>query len=229
MDEDKPVTYNAALEKLIGEEAERCNGNAWLHTRAEAYYSLRNSCIALPTIILSTLVGFLSGSSSSIFAGEPTAASIGIGCVSLFTGIISTVGNFYGFAKLSEGHRIAAIQYAKLSRFLSIELTLPKSERIAARDILRITKDNVERLLEISPSVPSSIIRSYKIEFRDKHPDVAHPEKTSGLRKVFINTFDAVEATERDTSSSPMTSPKRPLDISIYAAEPKTSDASISV
>jgi hypothetical protein len=183
-DDNKDITYNSALEKLIAEEAERCSGFSWLHNKAEAYFSVRNSWIALPTIILSTLVGFLSGTSSSIFS-NPTSASVGIGSVSLFTGVISTIGTFYGFAKRAEGHRIASIQYSKLGRFLSIELTLPKTERIAAKDVLKITKDSIERLLETSPAVPDNIINQYKELFKS-YTDVAHPDITNGLRKVFI-------------------------------------------
>ena len=184
--EQKEISYNSALEKLIAEEAERCSGLAWLHGKAEGYFSIRNNWITLPTIVLSTLVGFLSGSSSSIFT-EPTMASIGIGSVSLFTGVISTIGNYFNFAKRTEAHRIASIQYSKLSRFLSIELTLPKAERIAAKDVLKITKDSIERLMETSPAIPDSIIHSYKHQFKD-YTDVAHPDVTNGLRKVFINT-----------------------------------------
>jgi hypothetical protein len=183
-DDSKDITYNSALEKLIAEEAERCSGLSWLHNKAEAYYSLRNTWIALPTIILSTVVGFLSGTSTSIFS-NPMTASVGIGSVSLFTGVISTIGTFYGFAKRTEAHRIASIQYSKLGRFLSIELTLPKSERIAAKDVLKITKDSIERLLETSPAVPESIIKEYKETFKE-YTDVAHPDITNGLRKVFI-------------------------------------------
>jgi hypothetical protein len=183
-DDSKDITYNSALEKLIAEEAERCSGLSWLHNKAEAYYSLRNTWIALPTIILSTVVGFLSGTSTSIFS-NPMTASVGIGSVSLFTGVISTIGTFYGFAKRTEAHRIASIQYSKLGRFLSIELTLPKSERIAAKDVLKITKDSIERLLETSPAIPESIIKEYKETFKD-YTDVAHPDITNGLRKVFI-------------------------------------------
>lgn len=183
-DDSKDITYNSALEKLIAEEAERCSGLSWLHNKAEAYYSIRNTWIALPTIILSTVVGFLSGTSTSIFS-NPMTASVGIGSVSLFTGVISTIGTFYGFAKRTEAHRIASIQYSKLGRFLSIELTLPKSERIAAKDVLKITKDSIERLLETSPAVPESIIKEYKEVFKD-YTDVAHPDITNGLRKVFI-------------------------------------------
>jgi len=183
-DSEKDITYNSALEKLIAEEAERCAGLSWLHGKAESYYSIRNSLIALPTIILSTVVGFLSGTSTSIFS-DATTASVGIGAVSLFTGVLSTVGNFYSFAKRTEAHRIASIQYSKLGRFLSIELTLPKSERIAAKDVLKITKDSIERLLETSPAIPDVLINEYKVVFKD-YTDVAHPDITNGLRKVFI-------------------------------------------
>jgi len=186
MAEQKEISYNSALEKLIAEEAERCSGLAWLHGKAEGYFSIRNNWITLPTIVLSTLVGFLSGSSSSIFT-EPTMASIGIGSVSLFTGVISTIGNYFNFAKRTEAHRIASIQYSKLSRFLSIELTLPKAERIDAKDVLKITKDSIERLMETSPAIPDVIIHSYKHQFKE-YTDVAHPDVTNGLRKVYINT-----------------------------------------
>ena len=146
----RDITYHDALEALIAKEAEKCAGLAWLHTKAEALFSTQNTIVALPTIVLSTLVGFLSGTSPSIFA-EATTASIGIGSVSLFTGVLSTIGTFFAFAKKQEGHRIAAIQYAKLGRFLAIELALPREERIAAGDLLKMTKENIERLLEIAP------------------------------------------------------------------------------
>jgi len=184
-DEDKrDITYNTALEELIACEAERCAGLSWMHTKAEAYYSLRNTMVALPTIVLSTLVGFLSGSSSSIFT-EPTIASLGIGAVSLFTGVLSTVGTFFSFAKRAEGHRIAGIQYSKISRSLTIELTLPRAERISASDLLKMTRDAIERQMETSPPVPEAIIADFKAKFKD--PEVAVPDIANGIHKVVVN------------------------------------------
>jgi hypothetical protein len=115
-----------------------------------------------------------------------TNSSIGIGAVSLFTGVLSTIGSYFAWAKRTEAHRISAIQYKKISRFLTIELSLPKVERIQAKDILKITREQIERLLEISPAIPDSIQKSYKARFKDCN-DVAHPEIIAGLHKVYIN------------------------------------------
>jgi hypothetical protein len=187
MSEDsKDITYNASLEKLIAEEAEKCSGLAWLHKRSEAKTSTKNNWISIPTIILSTLVGFLSGTSTTLFK-DSASASIGIGAVSLFTGVISTIGNYFAFAKRTEAHRIASISYSKLARFLEIELSLPKSERILAKDLLKITKDQIERLLETSPAIDEKVIADYKKLFKDL-TDVAHPAETNGLHKVTINS-----------------------------------------
>ena len=185
-EDSKDITYNASLEKLIAEEAEKCTGLAWLHKKAEAKTGRSNDCITIPTIVLSTIVGFLSSTSTSLFS-NPITASIGIGAVSLFTGILSTIGNYFSFAKRTESHRIASISYSKLARFLEIELSLPKSERILAKDLLKITKDQIERLLETSPAVDDAVVAEYKRLFKDV-TDVAHPAETNGLHKVTINS-----------------------------------------
>jgi len=184
-DEKRKITYNGDLERLIADEAERCSGYAWLHTRAEAHYAIRNTLVALPTIVLSTLVGFLSGTSSSIFP-DGMMGSIGIGSVSLFTGVISTIGTFFGFAKRCEGHRMSAIQYSKIAKFLTIELTLPRSERMSAQDLLKITRDSIERQLEISPPIPDSIIKDFQNRFKDA--TCAIPEVANGLHIVNVNS-----------------------------------------
>ena len=184
-DDQENISWNPALETLIAEEAERCSGLSWLHTQCEEYFAYRTNFIALPVIILSTVNGFLSGSSQMIFS-NPTTSSIGIGAVSLFTGVLSTLGSYFSWAKRTEAHRISAIQYKKISRFLTIELSLPKTERIQAKDILKLAREQIERLLEISPAVPEAIQEKYKSKFR-ANTDVAHPEIISGLNKVFIN------------------------------------------
>jgi len=184
--EETHISWNDSLETLVAEEAEKCGGLSWLHSECEKYFSIHTNWIALPVIILSTANGFLSGSSQTIFSGSPQAASIGLGIVSLFTGVLSTVGSYFAWAKRTEAHRISGIQYQKVAKFLTIELSLPKSERVAAKDILKITREQIERLMEISPAIPESIVTKYKDKFKNSL-EVARPEVIEGFKKVFIN------------------------------------------
>lgn len=186
MELEDTVSWNPALEKLIAEEAERCAGLSWLHSECEQYFSSKTNWIALPVIILSTANGFLSGSSQIIFSNQ-TVSSIGIGVVSLFTGVLSTIGSYFAWARRTEAHKISSLQYQKISKFLTIELSLPTKERIQAKDILKITREQIERLLEISPSIPKFILNTYKDNFGE-FKDIAHPEVIAGLKKVLINT-----------------------------------------
>jgi len=194
MEVDENVSWNPALEKLIAEEAERCAGLSWLHNECEQHYSSRTNMIALPVIILSTANGFLSGSSQIIFSNQ-TISSIGIGVVSLFAGVLSTIGSYFAWARRTEAHKISSLQYQKISKFLTIELSLPTKERIQAKDILKITREQIERLMEISPSIPKFILKTYKENF-GQFKDIAHPEIISGLKKVFINTSIYSESEE---------------------------------
>ena len=189
------ITWNDSLETLVAEEAEKCGGLSWLHIECEKYFSNYTNWIALPVIILSTVNGFMSGSSQTIFS-NPEAASIGLGVVSLFTGILSTLGSYFAWAKRAEAHRISAIQYQKISKFLTIELSLPKTERVAAKDILKITREQIERLLEISPAVPDSILLKYKEKFKN-NTDFSHPEITHGFKKVYVNKHVEQEKSEK--------------------------------
>jgi hypothetical protein len=66
-------------------------------------------------------VAFLNAGSSSMF-DDPRLSSIALGIGSLCIGVLNTLGSYFGWAKRSEGHRISAIHYAKLYRFITVEL-----------------------------------------------------------------------------------------------------------
>jgi hypothetical protein len=68
--------------------------------------------------------------------------------LSLFTGIISTINSYYGYAKRSENHRLVSIQYNKLFNFINLELSLNRNERMNAKNMLKIIRLEIERLIE---------------------------------------------------------------------------------
>ena len=138
MSEIGTVNWSEHLEKYFSDTAERCQCLAIVHRRAEQRFSRKRTLIDMPVIVISGLVGFMSVGSSTMFEGEEKLSSILLGVCSLIVSVINTIGTYQGYAKLAEGHRIGAIQYARLYRFLSLELRLERAERMKEAGKLKI-------------------------------------------------------------------------------------------
>jgi hypothetical protein len=178
------IHWNSNLEEYFASTGEKAHCLSWCHKRAEALYSQRRNFIDLPTIVFSGLIGFLNAGSSTMFQ-DPKISSIALGIGSLFVSILQTVNTYFNWSKRAEGHRIAAIQYSKLYRFLNIEMSLPREERMTPQELLKYTKDYYDRLQEISPLVPPEIIYEFKKKF-EKEKDISKPEEANGLEKIII-------------------------------------------
>lgn len=220
-DDKKTLHWNPQLERILACEGERALCFSWLHARAEKRYSRLTTYVALPVIVLSGINGFISGIGGGIVP-DPAALGIGVGAISLGIGILNTVGTYFGWAKRSEAHRMVGIQYSKIHRSILIELSLPREERIAASDMLKMIRDQLDRLHETSPQVPDEIIAEFRIKFGENTPEVSKPEITNGLDPIEVYTDEAtmqakIKAKEltRETVISVGASPK------IGAASPR--------
>jgi len=181
----REIHWSVQLETLIAREAEKCRGLAWIHQRAELHQNYRNNIIQIPVIVLSTVAGTASVGSTTLFGEKTQLAAIAIGGVSIFVGILNTLGSYFSFAKRAEAHRIAYIQYSKLFSQIAIELALPRDERMPPPQLLKLIRDSMERLSETTPSAPKSIINQFNVEFKDVE-DIAMPSETNGLEKVKV-------------------------------------------
>jgi len=185
MDDVGNVHWNSQLERVISDEGERSLCFSWLHSKSEKRFSKLNIYISLPVIIMSTLAGSASIGSKTLF-DNAEGSNIGIGIISLSVGVLNTVSSFFAWAKRSEAHRIASITYQKIYRFILIELSLPRKERMAAKDMLKIVRDQCDRLQETSPQIPDIVIQEFKDKFGKSTPDLKKPEITNGLDPIYI-------------------------------------------
>ena len=176
-------------ETLMSEWADKAGCYRWLHDRCEKKYSLMNMWITIPVIILSTLTGTanfaLDGFISPNDQDAKKYAQAGIGAVSIFAGILTTLGNFLRFAQGSESHRVAGIAWGKFQRQIAVELALAPKDRIDCMDFLKICRAELDRLIEQSPPVPDDIILEFKKEFEDK-PTVKKPEICDGMEHTTV-------------------------------------------
>ena len=198
--EDVPsIEWNDAIEILIKEQGEKALSYNWLHTRCEKKYSNANNYIALPVIIFSTISGSASIASNQF--GDSMYIPIGIGALSIIVGILSTINSYFSWAKRAENHRISALNYSKLYLFISIELSLPREKRMNPRDFIKVIREQIERLGEISPPIADDVICLFRHEFDGKYPNVSKPEITNGLVEIKVYKEPPVIIREKSTQT----------------------------
>jgi hypothetical protein len=217
---DIVITWNEQLEQYFVKIGEQSQGYEWLYHKAEEEYSKYQNMVALPVIVLSSFVGFFSVGSSTMFEGQEKLSGIVLGVVSLLTGILNTLGSYYGFSKKTENARVSSISYGKLYRWLSLELSLPRHQRIQPSDLLKMVRQEFERLDETAIALPSNIVYLYHKRFKDTK--ITHPSETNGLEKIIVFVEPEMKRATSFGIRSPINILSEPLDSGLRDTEEKT-------
>lgn len=212
---DRDIHWSNQLEDLIAQEGEKCRGLAWIHQHAEQEAGKKNNYIMLPVIVLSTLSGTASVGSTALF-GENSYSSIVIGLVSISVGILNTINSYFAYAKKSEAHRIAYLHYSKLFTWVSVELSLPRNERMNAEEMLKQLRGEMERLAETTPSPPPHILINFSKQFKE-YKDVSKPAETNGLAKinVFRSALEKSPTTPSLVVRTPLEETRKPENVGV--------------
>ena len=139
----------------------------WLHSRANAMFSNLNALYTIPVIIISTLTGTANFAQGKIPVEYQSYFGMGIGTFNLIAGIITTIQQFLKITQLNEAHRVSSIAWDKFYRNIKIELAKHPSERMHVLQMLKISKEEYDRLMETSPVIPDKIIAQFKDSFSD--------------------------------------------------------------
>jgi hypothetical protein len=182
-------------EVLMAQWADVASCYRWLHDKAEKKYNILNLKISIPVIILSTLTGAANFAVGSFIPPDDTRmqnyVSAGLGGLSIFAGILTTLGNFFQYAQKSESNRVAGIAWGKFQRLLAVELAINPNDRIEAMDFLKICRGELDRLIEQSPQIPDDVIADFERVF--KHiPNLKVPDICHGIEHTTV--FDANRA-----------------------------------
>jgi hypothetical protein len=176
-------------EALMAEWSDKAGCYRWLHDRCEKKYSKLNMGITIPVIILSTLTGTANFALDGFIPADnqdmKKYAQAGIGAVSIFAGILTTLGNFLRYAQGSESHRVAGIAWGKFQRQIAVELAIHPNERLDSMDFLKICRAELDRLIEQSPAIPDDVIKEFLVEFKEK-TDIKKPEIVGGMEHTHV-------------------------------------------
>ena len=183
--------WTKELEVLFAEWADKAACYRWMHDRTGRQCHTSDQRLIFPVIILSTVTGAANFAMSSISQDKTTQnyVQLGLGGISIFTGILTTIANRLGYASAAEAHRGAAVQWGKFNRLIIIELSLHPDERMEAFAFLKMFRIELDRLIEQSPPIPDNIIQRFIYEFKEM-TDIKKPDITGDLEhtKVFSDS-----------------------------------------
>ena len=165
-------------ETILVEWADKAMCYRWLHTRANAMYNTLNAFYTVPVIIISTLTGTANFAQDRVPSDYQGLFVMIVGAFNILAGIISTIQQFLKITQLNESHRVSSIAWDKFYRNIKIELAKHPVERMSATQMIKMSKEEYDRLMETSPNIPAEIIAMFKTSFQnsDNYEDIIKPE-----------------------------------------------------
>lgn len=184
------IRYTNETEKLFKEEAEKSEGMSILHDRSFKKYTWYSVIINIPVIVLSSIVGFIT--TIDMFESQ----NYMIGGLSIFIAIIKTLDSYFSWTSRAENHRIMSLAYIKISKFIQIQLSLERHNRIEASDMLKIIQNDLQNLRESESPIDEDII----VWFNNTHMEIniKKPAICNGLTEITINTKEKEEEKEEE-------------------------------
>ena len=209
MSEEKklPKIWHPQQEKILKAWGEAAACYRYMHYQAYCSYKNQSMKFTIPLIIVSTITGTANFAQETFPPTVQPFVPSAIGGLNLITAIATTIMQFLKINELMEGHRVASVQYGKVSRTIRLELTLPLSERTQnGTNMIENMRAEYDRLIEQSPNVPKYIIDSFEKEFPDDNaffkPEIMHIQPITPFKAIAENTImtklkDAVGGTAK--------------------------------
>jgi hypothetical protein len=175
LDGDEKITNNTNSfcewtcehEQILIEWADKAMCYRWLHSKANAMYSSLNAWYTIPVIIISTLTGTANFAQERVPLAYQNYFVMIVGGFNILAGIISTIQQFLKITQLNEAHRVSGIAWDKFYRNVKIELAKHPDERMPVLQMIKMCKEEFDRLMETSPVIPDKIVKTFKISFND--------------------------------------------------------------
>ena len=175
----KDQEWTSYHEEILIDWADKAKCYHWLHNKSQKKYKILNNWFTIPVIILSTATGTANFAQYRVTDPEVKSyAPLVLGCVNIVTGIVTTIQQFLKINELNESHKISALGWDKLYRNIKIELSKHPDERENVRLVTKAFKDELNRLLEMSPTIEDSIIKKFHVTFTNEYETTCFCFKT---------------------------------------------------
>lgn len=172
------VEWTTDHEDILVEWADKAMCFKWLHSKAHAKYSRLNYMYTIPVIIISTLTGTANFAQQRVPIVYQGYFVMVVGFFNLLAGIITTIQQFLKITQLNEAHRVSSIAWDKFYRNIKIEIAIHPDERMHVNQLIKISKEEFDRLVETSPEIPDDVIGEFAIYLKGnpEYDEIIKPE-----------------------------------------------------
>lgn len=172
-----PAEWTMEHETILVEWADKSMCYRWMHSRAHQMYSMLNAWYTIPVIVISTLTGTANFAQDRVPLNYQYIFVMVVGGFNILAGIITTIQQFLKITQLNESHRVSSIAWDKFYRNIKIELAKHPHERLPVGQMIKMCKEEFDRLMETSPSIPDAIVKDFKSSIASTiQPRIIKPE-----------------------------------------------------
>jgi hypothetical protein len=172
------IEWTPEHEQLLIEWGDKAMCYRWLHSKANSMFSTLNTWYTIPVIVISTLTGTANFAQERVPLNFQNYFVMIVGGFNILAGIITTIQQFLKITQLNEAHRVSSIAWDKFYRNIKVEIAKHPQERMEVKQMVKLCKEEFDRLMETCPSIPEKIIQEFKIAFKESETfkDVVKPE-----------------------------------------------------
>ena len=162
---EQHVNWTEDHENILVEWADKAMCYRWLHGKSHQYFSRANTWFTIPVIIMSTLTGTANFAQDKFEGSTKELVTVSIGAVNIFAGILTTIQQFLKISELNEAHRVSSLSWDKFYRNIKVELAKAPPERTPVLQMLKASKEEFDRLMEISPAISEKVAKEFTKTF----------------------------------------------------------------
>lgn len=164
-------------ENILKEWSDKAQCFEWMHQKTHNIYKKKNGWFTIPVIIISTITGTANFAQERIPEKYINLYVMIIGSFNIIAGILTTVYQYLKISELNEANRVAYLSWGKFYRNIKTELSKHPLDRMRPKELLKIAKEEFDRLVEISPPIPQSIVDEFNKKIKNESStDLKKPE-----------------------------------------------------
>jgi hypothetical protein len=147
----------------------------WLHNQSYMKHRRVFLFMTIPVIVISTITGTANFAQEQLAEQYRSTFLMVVGSLNILVGIISTIMQFIKVNELKEAHNMSVKNWDKYHRNIQLELMKNPENRTDKKSMLEFAKKEFDRLIDLSPEIPTDVIKMFQYKFKDNQlfkPDI---------------------------------------------------------